>query len=134
MTWFVRLACLMCAASVYPEPGSNSLVFCIYSLPFLAKFKPILFVDFSTSFCPLSFWVVGPLPLGFFSLWIYYLLFNVLSFLLPISAERFLFYYLSFRLSTPFLNFFQNLFLPLFRQIKKLVTAMLFFSFCSLPY
>ena len=22
----VRLACLMCAASVYPEPGSNSLV------------------------------------------------------------------------------------------------------------
>ena len=23
----VRLACLMCAASVYPEPGSNSLVF-----------------------------------------------------------------------------------------------------------
>ena len=26
----VRLACLMCAASVYPEPGSNSLVFGIY--------------------------------------------------------------------------------------------------------
>ena len=30
----VRLACLMCAASVYPEPGSNSLVFGIYILPF----------------------------------------------------------------------------------------------------
>ena len=26
----VRLACLMCAASVNPEPGSNSLINCIY--------------------------------------------------------------------------------------------------------
>lgn len=30
----VRLACLMCAASVYPEPGSNSHVFGIYIFSF----------------------------------------------------------------------------------------------------
>ena len=29
-----RLACLMCAASVYPEPGSNSHVFGIYIFSF----------------------------------------------------------------------------------------------------
>ena len=28
----VRLACLMCAASVNPEPGSNSLINCIYTV------------------------------------------------------------------------------------------------------
>ena len=53
----VRLACLLCAASVYPEPGSNSLVFGIYilykyksnlSLSFRSFFKFIL-VDFSTA-------------------------------------------------------------------------------------
>ena len=33
MVKFVRLACLMCAASVYPEPGSNSLVFLAFANP-----------------------------------------------------------------------------------------------------
>ena len=33
---FVRLACLMCAASVYPEPGSNSLVI-VFILLFLCR-------------------------------------------------------------------------------------------------
>ena len=31
----VRLACLMCAASVYPEPGSNSLVMVSILLSYL---------------------------------------------------------------------------------------------------
>ena len=34
VTTSVRLACLMCAASVYPEPGSNSLVCCLYIVDF----------------------------------------------------------------------------------------------------
>ena len=38
----VRLACLMCAASVYPEPGSNSHVYCIYIFKYKSKLIFIL--------------------------------------------------------------------------------------------
>ena len=68
MVKFVRLACLMCAASVYPEPGSNSLI--IYNLSFSNSLNFNLFwfgSFYSTArFC--------------YSFRIYYLLFNVLSF------------------------------------------------------
>ena len=40
----VRLACLMCAASVYPEPGSNSLVIVFISRVFL-HFIQIIFLQ-----------------------------------------------------------------------------------------
>ena len=41
MVKFVRLACLMCAASVYPEPGSSSLV----NLSFLTLYKLFYFLN-----------------------------------------------------------------------------------------
>ena len=52
----VRLACLMCAASVYPEPGSNSqfnfynilrisAIFFVFIFEFFDSFK-LLFISF----------------------------------------------------------------------------------------
>ena len=69
----VRLACLMCAASVYPEPGSNSLI--LVSIFTLSSY--INQVCFS-SFEFLFFFGSILLPLVVFSFRIYYLLFNVL--------------------------------------------------------
>ena len=58
----VRLACLMCAASVYPEPGSNSLVYGIYIINYINRF------EFELYKLELKFTlVVSKLPLGFFS-------------------------------------------------------------------
>ena len=54
----VRLACLMCAASVYPEPGSNSLVFGIYTNIFLC---------FYISFLLWVFWLLIISSLLFYS-------------------------------------------------------------------
>ena len=53
MVKFVRLACLMCAASVYPEPGSNSHVYCIYIVKYKSKLIFIL-VFFQVEFLTLG--------------------------------------------------------------------------------
>ena len=43
---FVRLACLMCAASVYPEPGSNSLILVSIFLLFRVNINQVCFSSF----------------------------------------------------------------------------------------
>ena len=72
MVKFVRLACLMCAASVYPEPGSNSLVFGIHI--YFRSYKSSS--SFLTHFL-IFFFGSTILPLLVFSK-VYCLLFNVL--------------------------------------------------------
>ena len=55
----VRLACLMCAASVYPEPGSNSLVNTFKFFLTLLNFYFLIFFDllFGTfSFLKITVW------------------------------------------------------------------------------
>ena len=44
---FVRLACLMCAASVYPEPGSNSLILVSIFLLFRVNINQVCFSSFN---------------------------------------------------------------------------------------
>ena len=102
----VRLACLMCAASVYPEPGSNSLVIVsiFYSIFRLNLYKSFSKKFFSSSFKLLPFLLVKKLlkisfsylfyfhktfRFGFFSKGFYCLLFNVLLlFVLTFSVVR----------------------------------------------
>ena len=97
----VRLACLMCAASVYPEPGSNSLILVsIFTLS--SHINQVCFSSFE-----------------FFIVWQYittagcFLILNLLfTFQCTFSfrLERFVLYYLSHSLSTLFLNFFKIFF------------------------
>ena len=97
----VRLACLMCAASVYPEPGSNSLI--LVSIFTLSSYiNQVCFSSFE-----------------FFIVWQYittagcFLIQNLLfTFQCTFSfrLERFVLYYLSHSLSTLFLNFFKIFF------------------------
>ena len=102
----VRLACLMCAASVYPEPGSNSLVFGIYILSFdlYKSFFTSSFLDLDKliSFS-LFFNLFGNtffvLPLGYFSLKDSLFTFQCTLLFL---TERFVLYYTFFSLSTLF--------------------------------
>ena len=51
MVKFVRLACLMCAASVYPEPGSNSQYNFEFFQALFINFNFLIFFDllFGTS-------------------------------------------------------------------------------------
>ena len=101
----VRLACLMCAASVYPEPGSNSLVFGIYSLKFSFKYISFLIKFFSSFlyfFRYISFLEIY--RFGLFSKGFYCLLFNVL--LCPLFVEHVALYYTYFCLSILFRHFF----------------------------
>ena len=114
----VRLACLMCAASVYPEPGSNSLfyfwVFWLVLINFFFYF--LIFFWFTFWYFSIS----RKSPFGFFSKGFYCLLFNVLfSCSLGVNETYF---------SIPFSycqDFFENIFkiffTLFFRQNKKLV-------------
>ena len=55
----VRLACLMCAASVYPEPGSNSHVISIYIYISLCNYISFLFRVFDSFFYAFAFFYFG---------------------------------------------------------------------------
>ncbi len=147
----------MCAASVYPEPGSNSLVFGFISFDDFSStyiiFSRYLIFDFYKAFC-FSNLLFGTLYLGIqnnrfglFSKGFNCLLFNVLFPLL--YRGRFALYYAIFFLSSTFLNFFYffiflgksftivvsflrkfYFFTLTFTDIKKLVTlAHFYFSF-----
>ena len=104
----VRLACLMCAASVYPEPGSNSLVFGIYIFYYIN----LLFVFYTCFRSSLSFdsWIIFSIILVvllcYYRLVLkgYCLLFNVLL----LIAEHVLYFSTAhYILSTLFWNFFK---------------------------
>ena len=95
---FVRLACLMCAASVYPEPGSNSLVCCLYVVDFSTLH--IFFKSFLTHFT-LSVFLIGFLQFlyrvrilqSILLKGIYCLFFNVLFLFFVCSVLRNVTYY-----------------------------------------
>ena len=119
MVWFVRLACLMCAASVYPEPGSNSLVF-IWVLLKLFFFFIIFFGTF-------LFWNYR---LVSFSLKVLLFTFQCTFFSL-FSIEDDLHYTIPFSFCQYFFLIIFYFFLPSFRQNKKLVILVFFLFFLS---
>ena len=94
----VRLACIRHAASVHPEPGSNS--------PFDCLFSSFLTLCFQASFLFLS----GRLA-SFFLNWRFLFSFQRSSLL---SASARLYYHLFFLSSTTFLHFFYLFLLFLF--------------------
>ena len=113
---FARLACVRHAASVHPEPGSNSHVKVCFQVQNLAWliFKPF--------YCCLGF-VLNVLIHGLNQKAIFIRIFRVLhtvqfsrsfaadsSGLSPVSAATLILYHIFGRLSTTFLSFFQILF------------------------
>ncbi len=107
---FVRLACLMCAASVYPEPGSNSLILVSIFLLFRVNINQVCFSSFN------FFVIVGSilLPLVvshiesiiYFSMY-FFVLVGTFCIILPFA----------FFVNT-FFEFFQTFFKVFFRQNK----------------
>jgi hypothetical protein len=116
----------MCAASVYPEPGSNSLVFislCIFFLCEFCFFGLFFYFLFLISF-------LGSISLPFLLVFlqrIYCLLFNVL--LRSYLSERFSLYYVLFSLSTSFCDFFSFYRKKYFPSLLPLFFSS--FLFCS---
>ena len=115
MVKFVRLACLMCAASVYPEPGSNS--------QYNFEFFQALFINFNfLIFFWFTFWyffISKEYRLVFSlkdSLFTFQCTFSFCCLCRTIGILTYLFLFVN-----TFLNFFQNYFLPFLRQNKKLV-------------
>ena len=115
MVKFVRLACLMCAASVYPEPGSNS--------QYNFEFFQALFINFNfLIFFWFTFWyffISKEYRLVFSlkdSLFTFQCTFSFCCLCRTICILTYLFLFVN-----TFLNFFQNYFLPFLRQNKKLV-------------
>ena len=136
MVKFVRLACLMCAASVYPEPGSNSHV--QFSVQFCANAFLSVCVSYLKDFtvfigCSL-YYAKNFTRLTAFAIWLFkkssglVILFNYqgsLWFFLCRLIDS------SSNISQPlafvkhffqlFCFFLRNYFLPFLRQNKKLV-------------
>ena len=115
MVKFVRLACLMCAASVYPEPGSNS--------QYNFEFFQALFINFNfLIFFWFTFWyfsISRKSPFGLFSKGFYCLLFNVL-FSVHLVWTKLILAYLFLVVNT-FLKNILNIFYHFLGQNKKLV-------------
>ena len=119
----VRLACLMCAASVYPEPGSNSLI--LVSIFTLSSYiNQVCFSSFEFLFFGSIL-----LPLVVFSFWIYYLLFNVLF-----RSGWNVLYYITFHiLCQHFFWIFLKYFSKCFWGKNKISNLLLYlFSWCLL--
>ena len=107
---FVRLACLMCAASVYPEPGSNSLILVSIFLLFRVNINQVCFSSFNFLL----------LLVVYYYRWLFLILNLLFTFQCTFLflLERFVLYYLSLFLSILFLNFFKLFFKVFFRQNK----------------
>ena len=116
----VRLACLMCAASVYPEPGSNSLVFGILiSINILFKLSllaHLIFKNYLVILC-ITAWSFK----GF-----YCLLFNVLFKCPRLSSRTILIILPIVYFVNTFLKYFLNIFLNLFEVKIKISNACVF--------
>ena len=102
----------MCAASVYPEPGSNSLVCCIYNLSVYISF----FLEFSNSFLIFS---LGFLQIIWFVRIFLKFFTHLKNFIVYFSMCFVLFFYVEFHVenvhycTTCFLccqHFFKNIF------------------------
>ena len=122
----VRLACVKHAASVHPEPGSNSLIIFLIRIqnkPGLFWYPKILFVSLYRS---ILFWKFS---LGIFSGLHHCLFVKVLWSLTPgecfhsrlcqyVTDATDLYYHNHFISSTPFFNFSKFLFREAFQKIK----------------
>ncbi len=104
----VRLECVRHAASVHPEPGSNSLIYCILHQPFRISTTSV----FVRSYCFLEHLL--KFKRIFRSLYISSL-FNFQG--APVSSTALLLYHFALPMSIPFFNFFEifsKFFLPYF--------------------
>ena len=127
---FVRLACVRHAASVRPEPGSNSLKYCIntsFDVPTYFRVYRLIF-DTDVSLIPLTLTLIGiTVEKYFFSqILIGFLFFSLFNFQgsipLPLSRTAYWVYHIQLTLSTPFFNFF------------KVFPAFSKFCFCDIPF
>ena len=101
----VRLACLMCAASVYPEPGSNSLI--LVSIFTLSSYiNQVCFSSFEFFYCLVVYyyrWLFSHLEsIIYFSMY-FFVPVGTFCIILPFA----------FFVNT-FFKFFQNIFLSIF--------------------
>ena len=111
---FVRLACLMCAASVYPEPGSNSLILVSIFLLFRVNINQVCFSSFNFLLLLVVYyyrWLFLILNLLFTFQCTFFVLVGTFCIILPFA----------FFVNT-FLNFFK-LFLKYFLDKIKLVIS-----------
>ncbi len=122
----------MCAASVYPEPGSNSLVFGIYIFEVFLLLSYKSFFKLSLNLASFSFLFV------FFGSTNNYRLIGLskdllftfqCTFLFPFLTERFVLYYITFYLSTYFLDFFEIFFITFLYLYKISFFTLLFLLF-----
>ena len=141
MVKFVRLACLMCAASVYPEPGSNSHV--QFSVQFCANAFLSVCVSYLKDFtvfigCSL-YYAKNFTRLTAFAIWLFkkssglVILFNYqgsLWFFFAISATAHIIYHSRLRLSSTFFNFFQFIVFNDFELFLLLLQFSLLFLNC----
>ena len=107
---FVRLACLMCAASVYPEPGSNSLILVSIFLLFRVNINQVCFSSFNFLLLLVVYyyrWLFLILNLLFTFQCTFFVLVGTFCIILPFA----------FFVNT-FFEFFQTFFKVFFRQNK----------------